>query len=166
MSVILINSPLFRLRNELYDEDSLPPIGLGYIATHLKQNGVDVKLIDAIDQRIPLQDLIDLLTELKPDYIGINIFTTNYELVKDLVESLQFPTHIVVGGLSTKQLYSKILTWSTSNHIDVVTGDGEWIMLDIVKQNIKDIPFVNEGNRRVFNIDASSKYIVKDISEV
>ena len=166
MKVILVNSPLFRDRNALYEEDSLPPLGLGYIGTHLRRNGVDVRLIDAVDQRIPLQELIEQLTELEPDFVGVNIFTTNYELVKDLIEGLHFPTHIVVGGLSTKQLYAKILTWQTSNPIDVVTGDGEWIMLDIVRDCIKDVPLITDKNRRVFQVDQNSKYLVHDISIV
>lgn len=166
MKVVLVNSPLFRSKNELYEEDSLPPIGLGYIGTHLRRNGIDLELIDAVDQRMPLQDLIDHLSEIQPDFVAVNIFTTNYELVKDLIEGLSFHTHVVVGGLSTKQLYSKILTWQTTNPIDVVTGDGEWIMLDIVKGCVQDAPLVNENNRRVFHIDQNSKYIVKDISDV
>lgn len=166
MRVTLINSPLFRFRNELYDEDSLPPIGLGYIATHLRQNSVEVELIDAVDQRIPLQELIDDLSSKKPDFVGVNIFTTNYDLVKDLIESLNFSTHIVIGGLSTKRLCSKILTWQTNNPIDVVTGDGEWIMLDIVKDCVQDVPFFSENNRRIFHVDQNSKYIVSDISIV
>ncbi|TDH18250.1 B12-binding domain-containing radical SAM protein [Segetibacter sp. 3557_3] len=166
MKVVLVNSPLFRTRNLLYDEDSLPPIGLGYIGTHLRRNGIDVSLIDAVHQRIPLVDLIDQLHEQKPDFVGVNIFTTNYELVKELVEGLHFSTHIVVGGLSTKQLYEAILSWRTANPIDVVTGDGELIMLDIVSDSVKDPPFKIEGNRRVFRIDQSSRYLVHDISSV
>lgn len=166
MEVIIINSPLFRHKNPLYEEDSLPPVGLGYIATNLKRSGISVTLIDAVDQQIPLQELIDKLHELRPAFIGVNIFTTNYELVKELVESLGFETHVVVGGLSTRQLYLKILTWQTVNPIDVVTGDGELIIVDIVKQCVKDHPFVIEGNRRVFHVDANSHYLVQDISVI
>ncbi len=166
MKVILVNSPLFRERNILYDEDSLPPIGLGYIGTHLRENGIEVNLIDAVDQRIPLEELLELLATQQPDFIGINIFTTNYELVKELIEGLNFSTHIVIGGLSTKQLYTKILSWKTDNPIDVVAGDGEWIMLDIVNDCVKDTPFVIENNRRVFQVDKNSNYIVRDISVV
>jgi radical SAM superfamily enzyme YgiQ (UPF0313 family) len=166
MKVIVINSPLFRDYNPLYDEDSLPPIGLGYIATHLINNGIDVKLVDAVDQRIPLQELIDLLHKTAPDFVAVNIFTTNYDLVKEMVESLLFSTHVVIGGLSTKELYNKILEWETSNPIDVVTGDGELIMLDIVRGKVKDLPLFILGNRRVFKVDKASNYIVKDISDV
>ncbi len=166
MKVIIINSPLFRERNDLYDEDSLPPLGLGYIATILQNNGIDVKLIDAVHQRIPLADLIATVNTIKPEFIAINIFTTNYELVKDFAESLQFSTRLIVGGLSTKHLYQKILTWSTKNPIDIVTGDGELITLDILKNQLKEMPFYTQANRRVFLVDGKSKYEVKDISEV
>ena len=71
MKVILVNSPLFRERNLLYDEDSLPPIGLGYIGTHLRENGIEVNLIDAVDQRIPLEELLELLATKQPDFIQV-----------------------------------------------------------------------------------------------
>jgi anaerobic magnesium-protoporphyrin IX monomethyl ester cyclase len=148
MKVIIINSPLFREKNDLYDEDSLPPIGLGHIATILNNDGVDVKLIDAVYQRIPLTDLIATINTLKPDFVASNIFTTNYELVKDLFEGISFKTHFIIGGLSTKQLYKDILTWSTTNEVDIVTGDGELITLDIVNNQLKETPFFAEGNKR------------------
>jgi len=166
MNVVIINSPLFKDRNDLYDEDSLPPIGLGYIATNLQANNIPVKLIDAVDQRIPLNDLIRNLNISKPDFIASNIFTTNYDLVKELIESLTFNTHIIIGGLSTKQLYNKIVDWNTCNHIDIVTGDGELITLAIVQDNVTEAAFMNYENRRVFKIDVNSKYLVKDISDV
>jgi anaerobic magnesium-protoporphyrin IX monomethyl ester cyclase len=166
MKVIIVNSPLFRFKNDLYDEDSLPPLGLGYIATYLEQNGINVRLIDAVDQKITLKNLINTLRKEKPNYIGVNIFTTNYELVRDMVQGLAFDTHIVIGGLSTKDLYQKILTWETKNPIDIVTGDGEFIMLDIVRGSVMDEPFVVQANRRVFKVDTTSKYIVNDISSL
>lgn len=166
MKVLLINSPLFRYKNLLYDEDSLPPIGLGYIGTQLRLHGINVELIDAVDNRLPLDELIDTITEAKPDFIGTNIFTTNYDLVKELIESLTFSTHVIVGGLSTKQLYQKILTWYTSNPVTVVTGDGELIMLDIVRNKVKDKPFIQQGNKRVFQVNKESNYLVEDISHI
>jgi radical SAM superfamily enzyme YgiQ (UPF0313 family) len=164
MKVVIINSPLFRERNPLYDEDSLPPIGLGYIATHLENNGIDVKLIDAVDQRITLQELISALNLMKPDVVASNVFTTNYELVKELFESLSFHTHIIVGGLSTKELHKNILTWNVKNPVDVVIGDGEIITLDIIVGKLKQAPMLHQGSFRVFKVDGSSPYYLHDIS--
>lgn len=46
LDVLIINSPLFRYKVKGYDEDSLPPLGLGYIATDLLSSG---KIIDEIE---------------------------------------------------------------------------------------------------------------------
>lgn len=166
MKVLILNSPLFRHTNKLYDEDSLPPIGLGYIATILQQNNIDVKLIDAVADKISLNNLIENINEEKPDFIASNIFTTNYNLVKDLIESISYKAHIIIGGLSTKELYKKIIDWKTENKIDIVTGDGEFITLAIVTDTLKDEPFIKAANRRVFHVNSSSHYIVNDISNV
>jgi len=164
--VLLINSPLF-LEGTCFDtEDSLPPIGLGLIATYLQKNNVHVELLDALYQKISVVELKKILSRLSPDFIGINIFTTNYDIVKDLIESIDFHTHIIIGSLSTKNLYSKIVAWKSVNQIDVVIGDGELITLDIVNGNIKIDPMVVDKNRRVFKIDQFSQYFVSDISKV
>jgi radical SAM superfamily enzyme YgiQ (UPF0313 family) len=166
MKVFILNSPLFRHTNKLYDEDSLPPIGLGYIATILQQNNIDVKLIDAVANKIPLNELIQNINIEKPDFIASNIFTTNYDLVKDLIESINYKGHVIIGGLSTKELYKKILDWKTKNKIDIVTGDGEFITLAIVTDTLKDEPVITATNRRVFQVNSNSNYIANDISNV
>lgn len=164
--IILINSPLFRDTNPLYDEDSLPPIGLGYIATHLMENDVEVTLIDAIAARIPLQELKCRIEKEQPDFVGINIFTTNYDLVKELIESLTIKTHIIVGGLSTKELHTDIFNWNTINKIDVVTGDGEYISLAIIQNQIDQKPLKSSCNRNVYVVNTSSAYYVKSLNNL
>lgn len=164
MKVVIINSPLFKERNALYDEDSLPPIGLGYIATHLQNNGIEVELIDAIYSKIPLLELIESLTQSKPAFIAANIFTTNYELVKELFEGLKFKSHFIIGGLSTKDLHKEIIGWEISNPMDIVIGDGEMITLDIVKGQPRENPILSQDNFKVYMVNSSSTYYLSDIS--
>lgn len=164
--IILINSPLFRDTNPRYDEDSLPPLGLGYIATHLKENNINVTLKDAIADRIPLQELIHNIEKVQPDFIGINIFTTNYDLVKELIESLTIKTHVIIGGLSTKELYKDIFKWKTHNKIDVVTGDGEYISLAIIQNQLHQEPLESIYNRNVYVVDTGSEYYVKSLNNL
>jgi len=78
---------------------------------------------------------------------------------------LTFETHIIVGGLSTKELHKNILTWSVKNQIDVVIGDGEIITLDIVRDKLKQMPILSQNNFRVFKVDGSSPYYLHDISD-
>jgi len=165
--VLIVNSPLFREYNSLYDEDSLPPIGLGYIATVLEGKGVEVELIDAVFERIPLLKLVELIHHKKPDYLATNIFTTNYELVKEMVESIKLnQIKFIIGGLSTRTLYKDIFAWETNNAIDIVFGDGEYITYDIISGKIKESPFYEVEKKRMFKVDKESCYFVKDISNV
>lgn len=164
MNVLIINSPLFKEKNPLYDEDSLPPIGLGLIATSLKNKDCVVRLIDAVAKNIPLNELISYVNTIKPMFICSNVFTTNLELVKELIESINFSTHIIIGGLSTNSLYNEIFDWKTDNPIDIVHGDGELIVPDIVFDNIKQSPYDANDNRRFFKVDNTSIYYVYNIS--
>jgi radical SAM superfamily enzyme YgiQ (UPF0313 family) len=164
--IILINSPLFKDFNPLYDEDSLPPLGLGYIATCLKNDGFKVSLIDAVAQRIPLNELMKIINSEMPEFIGLNIFTTNYNLVKKIVENINFDTKLIIGGLSTKELYKDIIQWNTNNPIDIVTGDGEYITSDIIKETVSEEPIMKQGNNRFFKVTNHSKYYVKNINDL
>lgn len=164
--IFIINSPLFKEKNPRYDEDSLPPIGLGYIATKLQNSGFDVKLIDSVTEQIPLSELISILDKEKPEFIASNIFTTNYQLVKELFERTSFKTHFIIGGLSAKDLYKEIVTWKTENPIDVVIGDGELIVPDLISDKLIEAPVFHAKNRRVFNVFSSSRYYLNDIDNV
>lgn len=165
--VLIINSPLFRYTNPLYDEDSLPPIGLGHIATILKERILDVELIDAVAENIPLEDLLKIITAKHPFIVATNIFTTNYELVKDLIESIKNrPINFIIGGISTKDLYKDICKWSVDTKIDIVFGDGEYITYDLIMNKVKETPIFQTNNRRVFKIDKNSQYFVKNLAKV
>ncbi len=164
MKALVINSPLFKNRNELYDEDSLPPIGLGLIATALENDGVQVNLIDAVALRMPLEDLIVLVNESKPDVICINVFTTNLSLVQEFISKLTFEVQVIVGGLSTSNLVDEIFNWDSQNQIDVVHGDGEKIIIDLYKNRVIQRPQRIGENRRYYVVDNDSPYFNTDIS--
>lgn len=164
---IIVNSPLFRHKNPLYDEDSLPPIGLGYIATSLRKANIEVELIDAVFENIPLLDLAELIKSKKPKYVATNIFTTNFEIVKNLIEKLDTENiHFIIGGLSTRTLYKEILEWKIRNNLDVVFGDGETIVKDLVQNRLKEEAKYKKNNKRFFKVDHNSPYFSKDISYI
>ncbi len=165
MSVFVVNSPLFREKNPLYDEDALPPIGLGLIATALKIKGVQVELLDAVALNISVAEIVKSVQDSRPEFICINIFTTNFELVKDIVESIEFDTHFILGGLSTKSLKEAISEWNTNRQIDIVHGDGELIVPDIVFNCVQENPSWENNNCRFYGVYSDSVYYVKDISE-
>lgn len=167
MKILVINSPLFRNTNPLYDEDSLPPIGLGYIATMLEKNGEDVRLIDSIADSISLKALQDQIQLEAPSFIAINIFTTNYTLVKELIENIKNnKIRVIIGGLSTRTLYKKIFKWKYTGKIDIVFGDGELIVPDIVRLKESQNPSDKIKDRRFFEVISSSLYFCNNISNL
>lgn len=165
MKILVINSPLFRHQNDLYDEDSLPPLGLGYIATALQGDGHDVSLIDCVEERIALVDIISRINTYNCDVVALNIFTTNADLVKDIVCGVSIKVHFIIGGLSTKELHKTIVEWRTANQIDIVIGDGELICSDLVSDKVAEPPIYEGIGRRVYMVSGGSKYFVKDLDE-
>lgn len=161
--IIVINSPIFENEDGKNNEDYLPPLGLGIIITSIDY--YDVEFIDSIGDNLGLMKIITTINKIKPNYVFTNIFTTNFQLVKKIVESVNIITHWVIGGLSTKSLYKEIFKWKTQNIIDIIYGDGELIVRDIVKSSVKESPFeTSNSNKRYFLIDPSSNYYVRDIS--
>jgi anaerobic magnesium-protoporphyrin IX monomethyl ester cyclase len=163
--VVVVNSPLFD--NEVHSaEDSLPPLGLGYILTQLKREGIGTKFIDSIRENLDAPKIIDQLESLKPDFLLMNIFSTNYTLVKKIIHTISFRPHLILGGPAVKFLANKISKWEIDFKIDIVIGDGELITIDLIKNNLKEAPLAEHGDKRIFNINQSSIYYVRDISNI
>ncbi|MDD5084298.1 MAG: radical SAM protein [Candidatus Moranbacteria bacterium] len=164
LDVLIINSPLFREKVDGYDEDSLPPIGLGYIATDLWGNGLIVELLDAVEGNIPLNDIISIIKQKRPRYVALNVFTTNVHLVREIVDMTD-NVHFIVGGLSAKTLWKEMLLWETSCAMDIVIGEGDFVVTAIIQEKPLDI-ICREGNKRVISVSANSPYFPYDISHL
>lgn len=163
---LLINSPLFEITDKNYDEDSLPPIGLGYIATNLQKNNIECELIDCISENISSKEIIKIIYDKKPEFIGFNIFTTNMELVRKIVESIKFKTNIFIGGQAVLSLQKYIKSFSTKNQIIMIIGDADFIVSDIILNKIKENPIYSDNSRIIYKVDKNSIYYPNDISNI
>ncbi|MGV8084060.1 MAG: B12-binding domain-containing radical SAM protein [Coriobacteriia bacterium] len=165
MDALLINSPLFE-EEGLANEDSLPPIGLGLVATALARTGLSVSIVDAAAEGVALGELVERAQLLRPSVIGTNVFTTNYPLVKKFVEAVAtFCPHIIVGGLAVRGLHAEILSWECPGQLDVVLGDGERIIVPLVLGKLTEVPIWSQNRKRFFLVDHKSQYWVKDLCE-
>ncbi|MBU4480080.1 radical SAM protein [Patescibacteria group bacterium] len=164
--VIVINSPLFYEKKEEFDENVLPPIGLGYILTNLKNNKISCYLVDAVYNNISVFDLASMINQSDAKFMAINIFSTNLFLVKDLIEKIEKEITIIIGGLATKYLYQEIFSWKTENEIIAVIGDGELILVDIVKDKLQEEPIYEKTHRKLYEVNSKSIYFVKNISNI
>lgn len=161
---VLINSPLFRERTN--EEEYLSPLGLGYIATYLKKAGLEVMLLDSVKERLGVEDILKQVSEIKPEFVGINVFTQNYELVQYIIEKMSIQCECFVGGQVVKSIYETILDWQTSNKVNIIIGEGELIIPAIVLENCKENPIEHIDNKFVYKVDRNSQYFPEDISNI
>lgn len=165
MKCILLNSPIYRKRSEA-KEDYLPPLGLGYIATSLEEAGVNVEIVDCVKERLGIDEIFELLKKQVPDFVGINIFTQNFETVKEIIEQCPIKTTIIIGGQVVKCIYEEILQWNVSNKLDIVIGEGELILPELINGTCLEPPIINAGNKAVFRVDKHSRYFPNDLDSV
>ena len=162
---ILLNSPIFwDITKE--NEEYLPPLGLGYIATYLEKAGIEVNIIDCVKDNIAVMDIISLIDAEMPDFIGINIFTQNYDIVKYILENVRIECEYFVGGQVVKNIYNDILSWNIKNRINIIIGEGEFIIPQIVLRECKEQPIIQIANKAVYKVDKNSDYFPRDISNI
>ena len=106
------------------------PLNLGFIASFLEKNNIEVRIIDELAG----QDVKKELEKYRPDIAGITAVTPlihhAYRIAK-MCRGMGILT--VLGGV-----HASILPEEAQKHADIVIkGEGEIAMLDIVKGNIK-----------------------------
>lgn len=123
VKVALVNAGL-GLENAVHE-----PLNLGFIASYLLQNGIEVKLID----QLACQNVEKELKGFNPDIVGITgTSSVIYEAYKiaDMCRSLGILT--VIGGV-----HASVLPQEAMQHSDVVVkGEGERAMLKVIRKKI------------------------------
>lgn len=162
---ILLNSPIF-WDKEKEKEQYLSPLGLGYIATYLEKAGIDVEVIDCVKETKSVQDIINFLNKNKPDYVGINIFTQNYDIVKCIIENIEIRCECFIGGQVVKSIYKELLQWDIKNKLNIIIGEGEFIIPALARESCVQKPEEQKDNKFVYRVNKDSIYFPKDISSI
>ncbi len=162
---VLLNSPIF-WNSEGENENYLSPIGLGYIATRLEEEKIEVELVDCVKEKLSVGDIITYLNQANPDFWGINIFTQNYSIVKYIVEKMKIKGSCFIGGQVVKSIFNEILEWNVNSDLNIIIGEGEYIIPSIVLDKCAEPPFLIKKNMKVYKVDKHSIYYPKDISNV
>lgn len=162
---MLINSPIF-WDSVKEKEQYLPPLGLGYIATYLEKVNIDVEIVDCIKERKSVSDIVFYINKNKPDFVGINIFTQNFEMVKYIVENIDIECKCFIGGQVVKSIYQEVLHWKVKNVLNIIIGEGELIIPQIVLEKCSQKPEIQMDLKFVYRVNKDSIYFPKDISNI
>jgi len=118
------------------------PLGIGYIASVLKQNNYNVSVIDLTIEDVDYTELKDRIIKLKPDIIGLTALSYSYVQVKKISEYLKtfLSCKIILGGHLSDHSYKLVLE---KTNVDIcVIGEGEITIVDLLK-NIDNPSIVN-----------------------
>ena len=134
MKVILINPPydvggyMGKLSKMAF---VFPPIGLTYIASYLRDRGVDVAIFDCQVHDKAIESVVD---DFHPDIIGITCQTSLVYSTIELSRKLKrvFPeTKIIVGGVHASIRPQDLLQDDSINCVAI--GEGELTMFEYVQ---------------------------------
>ena len=112
------------------------PLGLLYMAAMLEQNGMKVKVIDGIAERLSHEDLERKIAESDPDVVGIaymmaETYADSAEVARTAKRSAP-KAKIVLGGHNASFVAAKIIE-NLPEADYVVVGEGEFTFLELVR---------------------------------
>lgn len=120
MDIVLIHPPHENSKDDRLDA----PLGLLYIASHLRKNKIDVKILDLSDKKQLLWDIP------YADYYGITVYITSIQVTKEIIQACKKVNpncKIIVGGAHPTACPNDF------SYVDyVVVGYGEVAAVDII----------------------------------
>ncbi len=147
-----------------------PDIGLGYLATWLRKDNHDVHIIDSNNLKITFDELIERIAALKPDVVGIKLFTEDLKRVKATLASIkEISPNIVtiVGGAHPSAMPEQTL--SSMDNLDYAfNGEAEiglpTLLKDLEAKNLGDVPGLvwRDGD----TIRVNKQVFVEDLNEL
>lgn len=148
MDILLITPP-----RQVPQQADFPPIGLAYIASFLKKEGIIAEVVDAA--AFSLVKLAKILGDKSPSIVGVTCWTQergqSFKVAK-LVHEILPTANIIFGGHHPTALPHSIFVHS---FIDaVVIGEGEQTMLELVRaildggdlSKVRGIVYSHDGN--------------------
>jgi len=162
MDVLLINTPIIGTKRVPDPEDSVPPIGLGYIFTQLTLSGYQCQFIDAYANGQLQGEVLKSINESDAEYIGLNVFSSNLQIVRFLVENVASPRKFILGGPAARTLVSEVESWNTNGSITLIVGEAELILPQIIGH--PELVEKQSSKLNVINILPDSPYYPLDIN--
>lgn len=132
-----------------------PPLGLCYLASSIKNEGHEVKIIDAEIEGMSIKEVVEEAKKYSPDLIGITSTTPIFPKVRQLAETLKkaLDTPIVLGGPHITVMPGQ--TMEENECFDFgVYGEGEKTICALIRElqgkkkfeNIRGLMYRKDGN--------------------
>jgi len=150
---------------------SLIPLGLGYVASVLRQEGHNVSLMDFNVSKKPYEAIERELETVDCDAIGIGGLTTTYDFVKkfsNIAKKVKPNVMMIAGNMVSTSSPELLLRHS---QIDIcVIDEGEETIRELM-QRIKDFPEIDSVKGIVFKkgnriVSTAPRERIKDLDRI
>ncbi|MFX0184840.1 MAG: B12-binding domain-containing radical SAM protein [Candidatus Hodarchaeota archaeon] len=139
-----------------------PPLGLGYIAAVLEENGFsNVRILDSHALSISLETYRKYLKRFSPDFIGIQALTPNFfdALRAASVAKEEKVPYVTLGGYHPTSMPDECLQLGERNVDLIFRGEAEFSTLEFLQsietghdwRQIKGISYLDKNNHIVHN---------------
>lgn len=135
IDVLLINTPISRIKRDPNSGECVPPIGLGYIYTQLSQSGFKCQFIDAVLHGQLPKEVLEIINRSEALHIGLNVFSSNVDIVRNLVENGNSHRNFFLGGPAIHALVPEIKRWKPFGSLTVVMGDAELMLPELIRKS-------------------------------
>lgn len=112
----------------------LPPLGILYLATVLKEKGINAVAIDAEILGLNIPNMVNSILKYKPDLVGISVMTpilsTALKIIKKIKET-DNTIKTLIGGAHVNSTFEE--TFKFTNDLDfIIYGEGEYTLPKLV----------------------------------
>ncbi|HAM50190.1 MAG TPA: hypothetical protein DCP92_05675 [Nitrospiraceae bacterium] len=132
--VVLINPPVEKIKEE-HDAPAHGHIGLAYLAATLRQSSIKTTIIDAKLSRLSMEEVLDSVSKLSPELIGITSFSHEINISAKLASKIKermSGSTIVAGGPHASSLPEETLkNFGAFDYL--VKGEGEHSIVALAK---------------------------------
>jgi anaerobic magnesium-protoporphyrin IX monomethyl ester cyclase len=126
------------------------PLGLGYLAKALMNNGHKVQIMDIWAHQWSQEEVIKQIKKLDQDVVGISAISTQYSYAKWLIEEMKkrFEGPLIIGN-ALPTLTPEVVLDYTKADICVI-GEGEITLIELLKnlnslEKVKGIAYRKDG---------------------
>lgn len=140
LDVILLNLPTgVWYKEKLAYSNSMPPLGILYLASYLQKHDYTVKIIDFAVEGTSIRDFRKILSKARPKIIGMTTYNESWlaqgEICK-LIKNELPDAKIIAGGAFASFCYDHVLKESQTDY--VLKGEGEYSFLQLCDLVIKN----------------------------
>ena len=110
-----------------------PHVGIAYLSSFLKKNGVEVRVFDdGIENNH--HKLLSTIKGFNPDIIGVSVFSYCYKYACDLIKVIKdnYKIPLVLGGAHVNIIKEKILLDTGAEF--AIKHEGEYSLLELLKE--------------------------------